>query len=311
MDNISKAINQIENNHPHIDLKSNEPMRNHTTFKIGGNVRLMIFPETTDGLTDIYDILYTNNITPFILGNGSNILVSDDFHDLVVISTSKLCAVSLLETDDTNDTEYGDINAEAGVLLSSLAVFAYEKGLTGFEFAHGIPGTLGGAVVMNAGAYGGEMKDVVTSTVAYNKDKGIHKLTAADSGFSYRKSKFTSTGDLVLSSTLRLKYGDKQSIKQKMDELSKRRRESQPLDLPSGGSTFKRPKEGYAAELIEQAGLKGYTAGGAQVSEKHSGFIVNKGNATFSDVMAVIDHVQETVFKQSGIELESEIKIIY
>ena len=308
MDNISKAINQIKNNHPHIDIKSNEPMRNHTTFKIGGEVRLMIFPETTDGLTDIYDILYTNNITPFILGNGSNILVSDDFHDLVVISTSKLCAVSLLETDDT---EYGDINAEAGVLLSNLAVFVYEKGLTGFEFAHGIPGTLGGAVVMNAGAYGGEMKDVVINTVAYNKDKGIHRLTATDNDFSYRKSRFTSTGDLVLSSTLRLKYGDKQSIKQKIDELSKRRRESQPLDLPSGGSTFKRPKEGYAAALIEQAGLKGYTAGGAQVSERHSGFIVNKGNATFSDVMAVIDHVQETVFKQSGIELESEIKIIY
>jgi len=189
-------------------------------------------------------------------------------------------------------------------------MFAYEHGLTGFEFAHGIPGTVGGAIVMNAGAYGGEMKDVVVSTTAYNKDLGIHTLTAAENDFSYRHSRFSDSSDIVLSAVIRLQKGDKDAIMHKMLELSARRRESQPLELPSGGSTFKRPKEGYAAQLIEQAGLKGFSIGGAEVSQKHSGFIVNNGNATFSDVMAVIEHVQKEVFNKFFVELEPEIKIV-
>jgi len=164
--------------------------------------------------------------------------------------------------------------------------------------------------VMNAGAYGVEMKDVVFSTSVYNNKTGIQVLTAEDNRFSYRKSRFTNTDDVVLSSILRLRYGDKKQIKQKMDELNSRRRESQPLDLPSGGSTFKRPVEGYAAALIEQAGLKGFSIGGAQISEKHSGFIVNTDRAEFKDVIALIEHVQETVFRKLGVQLEPEIKIV-
>jgi len=278
-------------------------LKDYTTFRIGGTVGQMYFPESQAELTEVCKTLEGLKITPFILGNGSNILASDEDLDIVVINTTKLTGISLNE-------ERNEISVEAGVLLSKLAVFAYENGLTGLEFAHGIPGTVGGAVVMNAGAYGGEMKDVVVSTTAYNKDLGIHTLTAAENEFGYRHSRFSGTSDIVLSADIRLRKGDKTDIKQKMDELALRRRESQPLDLPSGGSTFKRPKEGYAAALIEQAGLKGFSIGGAGVSEKHSGFIVNNGNATFSDVMAVIEHVQKEVFNKFGVELEPEIKIV-
>ena len=307
MDTISNLINDVKNKLPDVLFKLDEPMKNHTTFKVGGPVSIMFFPETAVSLADVYDFLHKMKITPFILGNGSNLLVNDIHHDIAVINTTKFCDISLLDSDDT---EYRDIDAQAGVLLSKLAVFAYTHGLTGVEFAHGIPGSLGGAVVMNAGAYGREMKDVVTGTVAYNNEKGIYGLTAADNDFLYRHSRFSTTGDLVLSSTVRLMKGDKNSIKQSMDDLSTRRKESQPLDLASAGSTFKRPQEGYAAALIDQAGLKGYTVGGAQVSLKHAGFIVNTGNACFSDVMAVIGHVQEVVFKRFGVELEPEIKIL-
>jgi len=165
-------------------------------------------------------------------------------------------------------------------------------------------------VMMNAGAYGGEMKDVIYSTTAYNNEDGCFTLTDADNEFSYRKSRFTNTDDTILSAVIRLKKGDKSKIKSKMDELAARRRESQPLSLASGGSTFKRPKEGYAAALIEQAGLRGFTIGGAQVSQKHTGFVVNKGNATFADILAVIEHTQDIVLKQFGVKLEPEIRII-
>jgi len=278
-------------------------LKNYTTFKIGGPVKLMYFPVSQTELTVVCKTLDGQGITPLILGNGSNILASDGELDIVVINTTKLTGISLNE-------ERNEIMVEAGVLLSKLAVFAFENGLTGLEFAHGIPGTVGGAVVMNAGAYGGEMKDIVISTTAYNKDLGIHALTAAENEFAYRHSRFSDSSDIVLSAVIRLQKGDKNAIKQKMDELSLKRRESQPLDLPSGGSTFKRPKEGYAAALIEQAGLKGFSIGGASVSQKHSGFIVNNGNATFSDVMAVIEHVQKEVLNKFFIELEPEIKIV-
>jgi len=310
MDAILKTIEDIKHKIPNICIKQDEPLKNHTTFKIGGPVRVMFFPETISSLTSIYDILNKNNTAIFILGNGSNVLASDDPHEIAVINTSKLFGISLSDITDPEHPERKEIDVMAGVLLSQLAVFAYENELTGLEFAHGIPGTLGGAVVMNAGAYGSEMSDVVSGTTAYNKTKGIYALTAAENEFSYRQSKFTSTGDIVLSSVIRLKQGDKESIKNKMDELCLRRKNSQPLDKPSAGSTFKRPKEGYAAELIEKSGLKGYTAGGAQVSKMHAGFIVNTGNATFSDVLAVIDHTQNTVYKQFGIMLEPEVKIL-
>jgi len=308
---MNNIIDIIKQELPSLNYKTDEPMKNHTTFKIGGPVSVMYFPESMSCLTRLCDILDKHKITPLIIGNGSDLLVSDEALDLVVISTLKLNGISLADTNNVNEPhEYQDIIVEAGTLLSSTAVFAYENGLAGLEFAHGIPGSLGGAVLMNAGAYNGEMKDVVYSVDAYNPKKGVHTLVGEVNEFSYRHSRFSKTGDTILSAIIRLKKGDKEGIRQKMEDLSIRRRTSQPLEFPSGGSTFKRPKEGYAAALIEQAGLKGYTVGGAQVSQKHSGFIINTGNATFKDTMAVIEHVRETVLSKFGIELELEVKVI-
>ena len=310
MDAVTTAIEAVKTAIPNITLKRDEPLRNHTTFKVGGPVRVMFFPDSAAGIAEICYILDGFGISPLIMGNGSNILADDKLLDLAVVNTSGLNGIELITEAGSISPDYREIKANAGALLSKLAVFASENGLTGLEFAHGIPGTVGGAVVMNAGAYDGEMKDVVFSTAAYSIGSGERTFTAAENEFSYRHSRFSQSDEIVLSAVIRLHKGNKESIKQKMDELGARRRESQPLDLPSGGSTFKRPKDGYTAALIEEAGLKGYSIGGAQVSQKHSGFIVNKGNATFSDIMAVIEHVQNEVFKQFGTQWELEIKIV-
>jgi len=310
MDVISRAVEAVRSEAPGIFFKLDEPVKNYTTFKIGGPARVMFFPESINGLTEVCDILNRHDITPAILGNGSNILASDAKLNIVIINMSGLNSIEPADTRDTAMQEHWDIRADAGVLLSQLAVFACENGLTGLEFAHGIPGSLGGAVVMNAGAYGGEMKDVIYSTVVYNAADGKCAIPAAGHEFTYRSSRFTGSNDILFSSVIRLEKGDRESIKRRMEELNARRRESQPLDLPSGGSTFKRPKDGYAAALIEQAGLKGYSSGGAQVSDKHAGFIVNRGDAKFTDVMAVIGHVQETVLKKLGVSLELEVKVL-
>jgi UDP-N-acetylmuramate dehydrogenase len=308
---ITKFINEIVHKLPNALVKLDEPIKGYTTFKIGGSVSIMIFPDSIDCLLDICGILSKHEIVPLVIGNGSNILADDNHLDIVTINTSKLNGISIVDDEDSASQGYRDIEVEAGALLSSIAVFALDNELTGFEFAHGIPGTVGGAVMMNAGAYGGEMKDVVYRTTAYNAIDGMYSLTATNNEFSYRKSRFSDIDDIIFSTVIRLKKGDKNTIKNTMDELCIRRSESQPLDFPSGGSTFKRPKEGcYAASLIEQAGLRGFTIGDAQVSEKHTGFIINKGSATFTDVMTVIEYVQDTVLKQSGIRLIPEIKII-
>ena len=301
MDTISAAIDAVHNKLPKIKFRLMEPMRRHTSFRIGGPARAMFFPDEPAVLPDLCGLLDEYGVAPFIMGNGTNLLADDKELDLVVINT-----MGLNSREQTGATE---ITAGAGVLLSKLAVFASECRLSGLEFAHGIPGTLGGAVVMNAGAYGGEMKDVVRSTTAYNPKSGVFTIIDEEHKFSYRESRFTS-GDVILSSVIELKKGDIESVRAKMGELYARRHGSQPLDIPSAGSAFKRPATGFASSLIEQAGLKGFLVGGAQVSEKHSGFIVNRGGATFSDVMAVIDNVKEKVFKEFGVELELEIKII-
>lgn len=302
MDAITQAIEEIYNKHSDIEYKLDEPLKNHTSFKVGGAVRAMFFPSSSTAVTQLIDILSHNNITPFVMGNGSNILASDSEHELVVVNMTKLDGFC-----KTADTE---ITAGAGALLSKIAVFARDEGLSGFEFAHGIPGTLGGAVVMNAGAYGGEMKDVIGATTAYNSKSGLYTLTMSEHEFAYRQSKFSGSDDVILSSVISLQKGDKEIISRKMDDLSAQRTEKQPLNLPSAGSTFKRPKEAYAAALVEQSGLKGFAIGGAKVSEKHAGFIVNYNNASFDDVMSVIEYVREAVFKQFGVELELEVKII-
>ena len=310
MSKLDKIVKTIKSKLPNTEIKLDEPLKNHITFKIGGPVSAMIFPENTDNMTAVFDILNENKITPLIIGNGSNILASDSRLEIIALSTSRLTDISLIDSEILCSEECMGIKADAGVLLSNLAVFACENGLAGLEFVHGIPGTVGGAVVMNAGAYGGEIKDVIFETIAYNAKKGVLTLTAADNDFSYRHSRFSDNDDILLSTIFKLKKSDSAEIKKTMEDLYKRRNKSQPLEFASSGSTFKRPKEGYSAALIEQAGLKGYSVGGAQVSEKHSGFIINRGNATFFDVIAIIEHVQEVVYKQTGIILEPEVEII-
>jgi len=305
MDALSRAIDAVAEKQPGMEVRLDEPLKNHTSFKIGGPARVMFLPGDTTSLTETCDILGEHGVIPVFMGNGSNILACDKQLDIAIVNTLKLINVEL-----TGAGNHADITAGAGALLSRLAVFACEHGFTGLEFAHGIPGSFGGAVVMNAGAYEREMKDVVLCTTAYNTKTGKYTVTGAEHDFSYRRSRFLNTGDVVLSSVVRLQNGDRKTIKQTMGELAARRQKSQPLDIPSAGSTFKRPKEGYAAALIEQAGLKGYTVGGAAVSEKHAGFIVNHGGASFSDVIEVIEHVRKVVFMRLGVELELEVKII-
>jgi len=312
MDRITGAIEAVKNQLPAIECRLNELMKKHTSIKVGAATRAMFLPKSSQELLDLCKLLQSFEIAPLIIGNGTNLLVDDSIPlEMIVVKTTGIDGVRL-----TGECE---ITAEAGILLSKLAEYAHSYGLSGLEFAHGIPGTLGGGVLMNAGAYGGEMKDIIYSTTALRSVAALDssKMTAEvytligdEHGFAYRNSVFSGINDIILSSVIRLEKSDKDSIREKMDELKARRRESQPLDLPSAGSTFKRPKEGYAAARIEQAGLKGFAIGGAQVSGKHSGFIVNNGDATFADIMALIAHVKETVYKQFNVELETEYKII-
>ena len=302
MDTISKALEAVQYKLPKIKYRLMEPLKRHTSFMIGGPARAMFFPEKPTALTDLCRLLYENGVAPDIIGNGTNLLVNDEPLERVFINT-----MGLNNREKTGETE---ITAGAGLLLTKLAVFASECGLSGFEFAHGIPGTLGGAVSMNGGAYGGEIKDVILSSTVFNPDNGVISITNEEHGFSYRHTRFSECNDVILSSVIRLQHGDIDVIRARMGELHARRGQSQPIDMPSAGSTFKRPETGFAASLIEQAGLKGYIYGGVQVSEKHSGFVINRGGATFSDVMTVIGIIKEAVLKQFGVELELEIKII-
>ena len=286
------------------DLKwvADEPMAKHTSFRIGGPAKRMAFPETREQLVLLTGFLQEAGVDPLLIGNGTNLLVADEGLDTVVIDTSaKLSHIEL--------TGEGEITADAGVSLAKLALFAWKSGLMGLEFAHGIPGTLGGGVVMNAGAYGGELKDVVTKVTALYPD-GVKVLKPAELDFSYRHSVFSTGEGIVLGAKLKLEPGDKDAIKAKMDELMARRKASQPLELPSAGSTFKRPKGYFAGPLIEGCRLKGCRVGGAEVSPKHAGFVVNVGGATCADVLALIEKVQKTVYDAHGVMLEPEVKII-
>ena len=305
MENLEKAIREIKEQLPGMTLLENEPMSAHSSFRIGGPARALAVPSDLTGLTRLCAILRENHVAPFLLGNGSNILFPDEgLPDLLLLSTEKLQKIFLLPD--------GAIYAEAGVSLSRLAAFACEQGLTGLEFASGIPGTVGGGLRMNAGAYGGEMKDVVESVVYYYlPEQMLYEIPAANCRFGYRSSIFQqSAGMAVLSAVFRPQPGNKEEISAKMRELGERRRDKQPLDLPSAGSAFKRPEGHFAAALIDQAGLKGYTVGGAQVSEKHAGFVVNRGGATSRDVYELMMHVRNTVYEQFQVELQPEIIIL-
>lgn len=287
---------------PDLEWVCDEPMAKHTSFRIGGPARRMALPKTREQLVVLAGLLQEAGIEPLLLGNGTNLLVADEGLDTVVINTS----AQLSRVEQTGECE---LTADAGVSLCQLALFAWKQGLAGLAFAHGIPGTLGGGVVMNAGAYGGELKDVIADVTALYPD-GVRTLTADEMGFSYRHSVFSSSEGIVLGAKLKLEPGDPNAIKAKMDELMARRKASQPLEFPSAGSTFKRPPGHYAGPLIESCGLKGARIGGAEVSCKHAGFVVNAGGATCADVLALMEKVQKTVFDTYGVLLEPEVKIV-
>ena len=284
------------------DIRYNEPMSKHTSFRIGGAVEVMIFPKTREELSQVLKMCSQLNVLPAILGAGTNVLAPDEGIQGVVICL-KDCLEGMELLDDTH------VRIMAGVTMTRGAVFAANHGLSGLEFAHGIPGTVGGGVYMNAGAYGGEIKDVVTNVEVMDREGNIRHLSGEDMGFSYRHSCLEDSDDIVISATFALTKDDPEVIKSKMRELQAKRSASQPLDLPSAGSAFKRPVGGYAAALIDQAGLKGYQVGGAAISTKHAGFAVNVGEATAEDVKNLLQHVSDIVFDKSGIRLEPEVRI--
>lgn len=287
---------------PDMTVERDVPMSRHTSFRIGGPARRMAFPESREQLVILLGLAEECGIRPFLLGRGTNLLVSDRGLDTLVIKTAERMT-SIRRLDDVT------LEADAGVLLSRLAVYAQQAGLAGLEFAHGIPGSLGGAVCMNAGAYGGEMRQVVTEVTALYPD-GIRRFTGDQAEFAYRHSRFLEDGAVVLGAVVRLTPDDPAAIRQRMDDLMARRRASQPLEWPSAGSTFKRPVGAFAAALIDQCGLRGYRHGGAAVSDKHCGFVVNLGGATCADVLALCDEVRAIVKEKTGYDLEKEIRVV-
>ena len=298
---LRSFLREARSRRPELTILENEPMSRHCSFRIGGACDAMLLPSSIEDVEAVCALLAECGEKPFLMGNGTNLLVTDaPLHRIVLRMGEDFSRI-----DPVNGTA---LRAESGATLSRLASFAAARGLAGLEFAHGIPGTLGGAVSMNAGAYGGEMKDVVTSVTYLDKDLSLRETD--DAGFSYRRSRFSDTDCIVLGAKISLHEDDPDAIRERMRLLAERRRSSQPLDMPSAGSTFKRPAGGYAAALIDEAGLKGYTVGGAQVSEKHAGFVVNRGGACFDDVLRLIEHIQSEVYRVSGIELEPEVKII-
>lgn len=277
----------------------NEPMSLHTTFKIGGAADLMITVCHIDELKTVVAACKEASVPYMILGNGSNLLVSDGgIEGAVIVLDGDFKAITV---------EDGVITAGAGAKLSKLCTVALDNALSGLEFAYGIPGTVGGAVFMNAGAYGGEMKDVVESVTALTAGGEIREFPAEELALGYRTSIFKTNGDIILYSKYNLHTGNKEAIKARMDDVMDRRKSKQPLEYPSAGSVFKRPEGAFAGTLIEQCGLKGRTIGGAQVSEKHAGFIINIGGATCDDVMDLVRLVQDTVKAETGFTLEREI----
>lgn len=284
-----------------MEVRINEPMKAHTSFKVGGPADWFVMPETKEELFAVLDICRRADLPWYMLGNGSNLLISDSGLRGVVISTKKF---DRLESCDTT------LRVGAGVLLSRAAAAALKAGLTGLEFAAGIPGTVGGAVVMNAGAYGSEMKDVLKQVTVLDREGRVLTLSPEELKMGYRTSRIPGAGYLVLEAEFLLNKGDKDAIKERMDELAAKRREKQPLEYPSAGSTFKRPAGHFAGKLIEDAGLKGFTVGGAAVSDKHAGFVINKDGASAADIASLCRQVQAEVFKQTGIQLELEIRLL-
>ena len=279
-----------------------EPMKRHTTFRIGGPADFFLLPSTVDEVRGILEICREEELPYFILGNGRNLLVSDKGYRGVIIQ--------LYRNFSNISVEGNEICASSGALLSQIAAAARNASLTGFEFAGGIPGTLGGAVFMNAGAYGGELKDVLKEAVVMTEQGEILTLPVEKLDMGYRTSRIKKAGYLVLEARLVLEQGDMDKIRDITKDLTEKRVSKQPLEYPSAGSTFKRPEGYFAGKLIMDAGLRGYQVGDAQVSEKHCGFVINKGNATAADVLTLIENVREKVQEQFGVTLEPEVKFL-
>lgn len=294
---------------PTMELFRNEPMSRHTSFRIGGPVPLIARPKSLGNAKTVMKVAKKYDIAPFFLGNGSNLLVADEGADVFVVKPEGGYGSMAID-------EGGTFTAWGSNPLPQVAVIACEAGLTGLEFAQGIPGSLGGAITMNAGAYGGEMSQVVESVTVIELDGTVRKVPASECEFGYRKSAFSNGKALIWEVRFALERGDTKDIRAKMAELAEKRRSKQPLEYPSAGSTFKRPAplpDGtpvYAAALIDQCGCKGLTVGGAQVSEKHAGFIINRGGATCADILALVEEVKKRVFDQTGVMLELEVKTL-
>lgn len=278
-----------------------EPMREHTYFKIGGNADVLVTPKSVENLIKVLKFLSNKEVPVFFIGNGSNLLVKDGGIRGIVIKSEKMNKIQI---------KGNSIIAECGAMLSDISDAAYDASLTGFEFACGIPGTLGGAVFMNAGAYDGEMSFVLESVRVLTPDLKVRTLHRDELDLGYRSSAVKKHNFIVLDALINLLPGDKKVIKEKIDDLTKRREDKQPLEFPSAGSTFKRPTGYYAGKLIQDAGLKGFKIGGAQVSEKHSGFVINRDSAKAKDVLALIEHIQKTVYVKYEVELNTEVLIV-
>ncbi|MFR4242806.1 MAG: UDP-N-acetylmuramate dehydrogenase [Clostridia bacterium] len=281
---------------------TDEPMKQHTTFKIGGPADYFLVPETGEEVGEIIKICRKTDTPYFILGNGSNLLVGDGGYRGAVIQVYR--NMSAVTVEGTT------ITAQAGALLSAVAAAAKNASLTGFEFAGGIPGTVGGAAVMNAGAYGGEMKDVLVEVTVMDAEGKIFAISAEKLELGYRTSVIKKAGYIVLEAKIRLKEGDQEAIRERMKELTIQRTTKQPLEYPSAGSTFKRPEGYFAGKLVMDSGLRGYQVGGARISEKHCGFVINAGDATAKDVRTLMDNVRDIVYEKYGVTLEPEVKFL-
>lgn len=302
----AKAIEMISRTVPEVRVLRDEPMSRHTSFRIGGPAEALVLAADEAELAAVLSAVTTTGVEHMIIGNGSNLLVSDEGYPGIMIKLAGDFESITRSAEDPDRVRVG-----AAVLMSRTAAFLTENGLSGFEFASGIPGSIGGAVFMNAGAYGGEIKDVVRSVRVMDPDgTNAREISGEDMDFSYRHSKAQEEDMLILSAEMELTTDDPAAIAERVADLAARRNAKQPVSFSSAGSTFKRPAGGYAAALIEQSGLKGYKVGGAEVSEKHSGFVINTGGATCEDVLAVMRHVREKVYADSGIMLEPEVRLI-
>ena len=309
MDRFELLRTELTRRCPGLELREEEPMARHTSFRIGGPARLMALPRTEEEARETLQAAWALEIPPFFLGNGSNLLVADrGYEGFVVKPAGALEEIRALPPERPG--EKGRLKAGGAALLSRLSKAALDQGLTGLEFAQGIPGSVGGGVTMNAGAYGGETAQVLLQVTALERDGTQRLLSRADCGLSYRHSRFSKGDLLICRAVFALPEGTREEIAGRMADFAQRRREKQPLEYPSAGSTFKRPQGHFAAALIDQCGLKGRAVGGAQVSEKHAGFLINRGGATCADVLELADQVRQEVLRQTGVELELEIRVL-